>query len=156
MAGCNYCTVRNWDGGVHDHPTRARKPDTNLTRFCANPREQLRALAIRPDEATLIVPALEAQKAKANAENVDVVSWRDGEDAYALVEAQLSGLSEVAVEKEHLTLHAAEVITSRAGISELVDVGPEIRRLRLVKSAEEIEKGARAAAITDAAGEGGL
>ena len=124
-----------------------------LTRFFANPHERLMALAIRPDGATLIVPALEAQKAEANAQGVRVVSWRDGEDAYALVGAQLSGMSDVGVEKEHLTLHAAELITSRAGVSELVDVGAEVRRLRLVKSAEEIEKLARAAAITDGAGE---
>jgi Xaa-Pro aminopeptidase len=124
-----------------------------LTSFFADPHERLMALAIRLDDATLIVPALEAQKAQANAENVSIVSWRDGEDAYALVDAQLSGLGEVGVEKDHITLRAAEVITSRAGVSELVDVGPEIRRRRLTKSPAEIEKIARAAAITDAAGE---
>jgi Xaa-Pro aminopeptidase len=147
--------LRRWMAGRHLDALYVTSPLSiaYLTGFFAEPHERLMALAVRSEDATLVVPALEAQKAEANAKNAGVVSWRDGEDPYALVAAQLSGLAEVAVEKEHLSLHAAEVITSRAGISELVDVGAEIRRLRLVKSAKEIERIARAAAITDAAGD---
>lgn len=122
-----------------------------LTGFSANPHERLMALIVRPDAATLIVPALEQQKALAQAAGADVIAWRDGEDAYALVAGALAGLAELGVEKEHLSLGAAEVITSRSGASELLDVGPEIRRLRLIKQPDEIEKLARAAAMTDAA-----
>jgi len=124
-----------------------------LTGFHAEPFERLMALAIRPDGATLIVPALEAESARSHASNVDVVAWRDGEDPYALVSRALGTTTEIGVEKDHLSLSAAEVITSRTGASELVDVGPEIRRLRLTKHPDEIEKLVRAAAITDAAGE---
>ena len=122
-----------------------------LTGFEANPHERLMALAVRADGAILIVPALEQEKANARATNADVVAWSDGEDAYELVTHALGGLTEVGVEKDHLSLHAAEVITSRAGVSELVDVGPEIRRLRLIKNDDEIAKLQRAAAITDQA-----
>src|SRR2546430_8319546 len=122
-----------------------------LTGFEANPHERLMALAVRADGATLIVPALEQEKANARATNADVVAWRDGEDAYELVTHALAGLTEVGVEKDHLSLHAAEVITSRAAVSELVDVGPAIRRLRLIKNDDEIAKLQRAAAITDQA-----
>ncbi len=124
-----------------------------LTSFHANPHERLMALAVRPREATLIVPALEREKAEKHASDAAVVAWRDGEDPYAFVDSALHGSTEIAVEKEHLTLHAAEVITSRTGASELVDVGREIRRLRLIKREDEIEKILRAAAITDKAGE---
>jgi Xaa-Pro dipeptidase len=123
-----------------------------LTGFFANPHERLMALAVRPRDAVLIVPELEHEKANKRASEVTVVGWRDGEDPYALVGEALAGLSDVAVEKEHITLHAAEVITTRAGASELVDVGREIRRMRLIKREDEIAKIARAAAITDAAG----
>jgi len=122
-----------------------------LTGFEANPHERLMALAVRGDGATLIVPALEEERANARAVDVDVVAWRDGEDAYDLVARALAGLAELGVEKDHLTLHAAEVITSRAGASELVDVGPQIKRLRLLKNDDEIEQLQRAAAITDQA-----
>src|SRR5439155_1483461 len=79
-----------------------------------------------------------------------VVAWRDGDDPYDLVRLELDGMTEVGVEKDHLSLHAAEVITSRTGVSELLDVGPEILRLRVTKQENEVEKLVRAAAITDA------
>lgn len=122
-----------------------------LTAFHAEPHERLMALVVRRDGATLIVPSLEEEKAQARASDAEVVAWRDGEDPYALVAQALAGSAEVGVEKDHLTLHAAEVITSRSGASELVDVAPELRRLRLVKTPKEVETLARAAAITDEA-----
>lgn len=124
-----------------------------LTGFRADPLERLMALAVRPDRVTLIVPALEQERAAAHARHADVVAWRDGEDAYALVAEALSGSRDIAVEKRHISLDAAEVLASRTGVSELVDVGQELRRLRLVKRPDEIDRLARAAAITDAAGE---
>ena len=122
-----------------------------LTGFHAEPHERLMALAVRPGEATLIVPSLEEEKAQARASDAKVVAWRDGEDPYRLVAQAVGGGAEIAVEKDHLTVRAAEVVTSRTGASELVDIAPEIRRLRLRKGADEIETLARAAAITDEA-----
>jgi Xaa-Pro dipeptidase len=124
-----------------------------LTGFHAEPFERVMALAVRPGDATLIVPALEYQKAVTHVAEAKTVGWRDGEDPYELVTDALGARAEVGVEKEHLSLHAAEVITSRTGASELVDVGAEIRRLRLIKRDDEVGKLLRAAAITDAAGE---
>jgi len=124
-----------------------------LTGFEANPHERLMAMAIRREGATLIVPALEEEKAKARTADADIVAWRDGENPWDLVREALGTLAEIGVEKEHLSLHAAETITTITGASELVDVGPEIRRRRLIKTDEEVEKLQRAAAITDEAGE---
>jgi len=122
-----------------------------LTGFHADPHERLMALAVRRDDATLIVPAMERQRAAEHASHAAVVAWRDGEDPYDLVSRAIGGLTELGVEKDHLSLHAAEVITSRTGVSELVDVGREIVLLRLIKNDSEVEKLVRAAAITDAA-----
>ena len=125
-----------------------------LTGFHANPHERLMALAVTGDGATLIVPALEQQKAAAASSGAaGVVGWRDGEDAYALVAEALRGRREVAVEKDHLTLLAAETLAERIGAATLLDAGPLLRRLRLTKSRAEIDTLQRAAAITDAAGE---
>jgi len=125
-----------------------------LTGFHAEPYERLMALAVRPDHATLIVPALEREKAAGHAAaRAEIVSWRDGEDAYALVRAALEGCAEVGVEKEHLSLQAAELLLARTAAREMVDVSPELRRLRRIKNQTELEKLARAAAITDAVGE---
>ena len=124
-----------------------------LTGFSADPHERLMALAITQSGVTLIVPALEREKAQAAVKGMGVVAWRDGEDAYALVADALRGSADVAVEKEHLTLLAAEALSGRIGVATLVDVGPEVRRMRLIKNASEIDRLQRAAAITDAAGD---
>src|ERR1700716_861812 len=121
-----------------------------LTGFQAEPFERLMALAVRPDGATLIVPALEHEKAVRHADHATIVSWRDGEDAYALVRAALEGCVEVGVEKEHLSLQAAELLVARTAAREMVDVSPELRRLRRIKNQAELDKLARAASITAA------
>src|SRR5450759_5252472 len=56
-----------------------------LTGFHADPHERLMALIVRPDQATLIVPALERDSAAAASEQATVVGWRDGEDPYEIV-----------------------------------------------------------------------
>jgi Xaa-Pro aminopeptidase len=147
--------LRSWMANRHVNAIYVTRPVSiaYLTGFEANPHERLMALAIRQQGATLIVPALEEEKAKARASDVDVVSWRDGENAWDLVRDAIGRLSEIGVEKDHLSLLAAETITTITGASELVDAGPELRRRRLTKNEEEIEKLQRAAAITDEAGE---
>jgi Xaa-Pro aminopeptidase len=143
--------LREWMSGRHLEVLYLSRPVSiaYLTGFFAEPHERLMGLAINRQGATLIVPALEQQKAGEQASGVEVVGWRDGEDPYALVARALAGAAEVGVEKEHMSLHAAEVITTRTGASELVDVGAEIRRMRLIKNDDEIARLARAAAITD-------
>lgn len=122
-----------------------------LTGFHAEPHERLMALVVRHENATLIVPALEQQKAEGQVSTAVVVGWRDGEDAYAPVHDALRNDVKVGVEKEHLSVLAAETLAARAGVKEMLDVGPEIRRLRRTKSETEVEALQRAAAITDSA-----
>ncbi len=124
-----------------------------LTGVHAEPYERLMALAISGDRATLIVPAIERESAERANPDANIDSWRDGEDPYRLVHRVLHGSDRLGVEKEHLTVAAAEVLRERLGAHDLVDVAREIRRLRLTKSPAEQEKLARAAAITDAATE---
>ena len=122
-----------------------------LTGVHAQPFERLMALAVHTNGATLIVPALERENAVRSASDIGVVSWRDGEDPYVLVRDVLKGVGRVAVEKQHLTVRAAESLRAMTGTVELVDLGAEIRSLRRVKNAAELEQLRRAAAITDVA-----
>jgi Xaa-Pro dipeptidase len=122
-----------------------------LTGFHAEPHERLMALVVRPQNATLIVPALEQQKAAGQVSVADVVAWRDGEDAYTPVDAALRSCVKVGVEKEHLSVLAAETLAGHSGVKEMLDVGEEIRRLRRTKTETEVEALQRAAAITDRA-----
>jgi Xaa-Pro aminopeptidase len=122
-----------------------------LTGFRSEPHERLMALAVRPDSATLIVPALEHENAVRQSIQVEVVSWRDGEDPYTFVGEALSNprRGRLGVEKDHLSVQAAEALGVRVGAGELIDVAPEVGRLRRTKSGAELEKLAHAAAITD-------
>jgi Xaa-Pro aminopeptidase len=117
----------------------------------ADPYERLMGLAIRQDKATLILPAIERENAERANSDADIVSWRDGEDAYELVSQALKGAVRLGVEKEHMTLAVAEALRERVHAGEMLDLAPEIKRLRRTKSAVELEKLAHAAAITDAA-----
>lgn len=107
--------------------------------------ERLMALAVRPEGATLIVPALEKDHAANAVSDVGVVAWRDGEDAYEVAREALTGADRVAVEKDHLTVRDAELL----GLGRIFDASGEVRRMRSVKSAAELEKLRRATAITD-------
>jgi Xaa-Pro dipeptidase len=122
-----------------------------LAGFHAETQERLMALTVRLDSATLIVPAIERDRAVQVAGDYGVIPWRDGEEPYALVRDALAGAGNVAVEKDHLTLRAAESLRVMAGVGELADVSDEIRSLRRTKNAIELEKLRRAAEITDQA-----
>jgi Xaa-Pro dipeptidase len=120
-----------------------------LAGFHAEPHERLMALTVRLDSATLIVPAMERDRAVQVAGEYGVVSWQDGKDPYALVRDALAGTEGLAVEKDHLTVAAAESLQAIAGVSEFADVSGEIRTLRRTKNAAELERLRRAAEITD-------
>lgn len=121
-----------------------------LTGFHADPHERLMALAVHAGSATLIVPAIERDRAVQVAGDFGVVAWRDGEDPYVLVRDALAGMASLAVEKDHLTLRAAEGLQAMTGAAAFTDVAGEIRALRRTKNAIELEKLRRAAEITDA------
>ncbi|MEA2656046.1 MAG: Xaa-Pro dipeptidase, partial [Chloroflexota bacterium] len=120
-----------------------------LTGFQADPHERLMALAVRPDRATLIVPALERDHAVSSTDQAAVVGWRDGEDPYDLVRDALEDCARLGGEKEHLTVQAAEALRARAGAGKFVDVAGEVRRLRRTKSPQEMKSLHRACVITD-------
>ena len=124
-----------------------------LTGFRADPHERLMTVAVRADTATLVVPALERERAATNSEQAPVLAWRDGEDPYALVREALGECARLGVEKEHLTVRSAESLSAVVGARELIDVAAELRRLRRTKSQAELEKLARACAITDSVAE---
>ncbi len=124
-----------------------------LTGVRAEPYERLMALAVTLDRTTLILPAIERENAERAKTEAEIVSWRDGEDPYRLVQQALGESARLGVEKEHMTVALAETLRELLDTREMVDVAPEIRRLRRTKSPIELETLAHAAAITDAATE---
>src|SRR5437660_11548910 len=72
--------LRRWMANRHLDALYITRPVSiaYLTGFEANPHERLMALAVQGRGATLIGPALEAEKAIARAVHVDIVASRDG------------------------------------------------------------------------------
>jgi|SRR5579859_2079947 len=122
-----------------------------LSGLSANPHERLMSLSVREDGSTLVVPALEHQKAEQRVKGMQVLSWRDGDDPYMCVRQALANKKRVAVEMEHLTVSRAEALRRHAAAELVADVGVEVRRLRLIKDPDEVAKLQRAAEINDAA-----
>jgi Xaa-Pro dipeptidase len=120
-----------------------------LTGFSANPHERLLALAVRPEEAVLVVPDLEREAAAARARQVRIVSWPDGSDPFRLLIEALGEPALLAVEKDHLTLARLEALEA----GEVVDCGPALRAMRAVKLPAELELLEMAARRTDQATE---
>jgi Xaa-Pro dipeptidase len=120
-----------------------------LTGFRTEPHERLMGLAVRADSAVLVVPGLEAEAATAAARGVEVLAWADGEPPFAVAARALGASPRLGVEKSHLTLAVAEALGEAAGTKEVLDVGGELHRMRLHKSADEIDLLRRAAEATD-------
>jgi Xaa-Pro dipeptidase len=116
-----------------------------LTSFRTDPHERLMGLGVTGGRALLIVPGLERESAEAAVRDVEVLSWRDGEDPFRLVAEAIGSPRLLAVEKRHLTVAVAE----KLGAQRLLDAGDVLRRFRLRKSPTELEKLARAAQVTD-------
>lgn len=116
-----------------------------LTGFHANPHERLMALAVSPERATLVVPDLERENARARARDVEVVSWHDGEDPFRVLRGAIGDPPRLAVEKEHLTLARFEALD----LADVVDAGEALRAMRAVKRPDELELLQQAARFTD-------
>ena len=116
-----------------------------LTDFYANPHERLLALAVRATAAVLVVPDLERENAEGRAREVEIVSWQDGEDAFARLRDALGEGSRLAVEKEHLTIARWELLD----LGEAVDCSSALRAMRAIKQPDELELLRLAARFTD-------
>ena len=120
-----------------------------LTGVRIEPHERLLALAVRPDRAVLVVPALEREHARQEVQGAEIVSWQDGEDALGALATALGPSDTLAVESEHMTLGMSEALRERLDVSRFVEAGEEIRRRRLIKTPEEIARLEEAARLTD-------
>jgi Xaa-Pro aminopeptidase len=114
--------------------------------------ERLTCLVVPTDAPpVLVVPKLEAPgyDAVPTAElGVELATWVDGEDPYALVASRLGKPARVAVGDVMVALHVLGLRGALPG-AEQVLAGPIVRELRMRKDAEEIAELRRAGAAID-------
>ena len=124
-----------------------------LTGFMSEPFERFMGLLLPPRaaaEPTLIVPALDGEKAAAQSRVQEIVTYRDDEDPHRLLASILQGLrpAALAVEKRHLTVGRHEAILGAVPGLQIRDVSAYLATLRSRKDHGEIELMRRAAQIT--------
>jgi Xaa-Pro aminopeptidase len=126
-----------------------------LLGYSAPPLERLTCLIVRPDSPpTLVLPHLEEPLARHElgplADEMELRTWEETEDPFAMVGDVLGDPDRVAVQDQ---MWARFVLRLRAQLDgvELTEAGPAINALRRTKSPEEIERLRIAAEAADRA-----
>ena len=111
-----------------------------LTGYEAMPLERLTLLVIRPNAApVIVVPRLERAAAEAGLRtSVDILTWGETDDPYALATAGLPAAGRVALSDTMLAMHVLRLQAALGpGIATEL-ASPIVGPLRMVKDADEI------------------
>lgn len=114
-----------------------------LTGLAIDPHERIAGLMVFPDKApSLFTPALEVEKAKENTTGFDIFGYEDSQNPWAVVKEHLGSknIQKIAVEFSDIPLSKTEGLKSQFSGVEFVNLTPLVERMRLIKSADEIEK----------------
>ncbi len=123
-----------------------------LTKLACDPHERLLALVIKQDEIHLLVPAMEYENAKRSVDkSIKIVKYLDTEDGYALLEKNTGKLSNLGLEKKHLTIDRYERIEKIFNIQNFTSIDELLINLRKYKSNDELEKIKKACSLADLA-----
>ncbi|WP_049553282.1 M24 family metallopeptidase [Streptococcus sanguinis] len=113
-----------------------------LTGFYSDPHERQMFLFVYPDhEPLLFVPALEVERAS-GAVSFSVLGYIDSENPWQKIKAALPDHSfkTVALEFDNLILTKYHGLKTVFETAEFANLTPYVNRLRLIKSADEIQK----------------
>jgi Xaa-Pro aminopeptidase len=111
-----------------------------LTGYQAMPLERLTLLVIRPSEPPrIVVPRLERAAAEAGLRTgVDILTWEETDDPYALATSGIPEGGEVAVSDTMLALHLLAIQQALGSNVRYSLASVVLRDLRMVKDADEI------------------
>ena len=109
-----------------------------LTGYAAKPLERLTCLVLPVDgDAVLVVPALEKAAAQAAGVELDLLTWEETEDPYALVSDHTAG-DVVAVDNQ-MWAERVLALQDRLPSARVVLAGPTVSALRMRKEADEVQ-----------------
>jgi Xaa-Pro aminopeptidase len=123
-----------------------------LAGYDAVPLERLTCLVLRSDgDAVLVAPLLEAPAAAATplaAAGVDIVTWGETEDPYAIVAGLVRGARQVGID-DHMWAVKALALRAALPDAEQHAAGRVLSRMRMRKSPDEVAALRRAAHAID-------
>ncbi|GBG97134.1 M24 family metallopeptidase [Lactococcus termiticola] len=114
-----------------------------LTGLAIDPHERIAGLMIFPDaQPKIFTPELEVEKAKAATTGFDVFGYADSQNPWAVIKENVAkfNVKKIAVGFADITLAKIEGLKSQFDGVEFIDVSPLVQHMRLIKSADEIEK----------------
>ncbi|WP_209123250.1 Xaa-Pro peptidase family protein [Alkalihalobacillus sp. BA299] len=125
-----------------------------LSNFNSEPHERLLGLAIFPDkEPFLICPQMEELAARASGWKGEIVSYQDSDDVWGLfqkaVQARVSDVHLIAIEKGVLTYERSEQLLSLFPMAQFVPADEKIKALRMIKDKNEVSILREAAKLAD-------
>lgn len=122
-----------------------------LTGFASNPHERFLGLLLeRGEEPVLIVPALDAESARAASSVQTIVTHTDTDNPYKLLSRQLKGKpGKLGIEKEQMSLARFELLSEEVPAAGFSDIGPMLRKMRAIKSPAEIDRMVHAAELVE-------
>lgn len=114
--------------------------------FYSNPHERLLALIVFPEKDPILVcPSMEKNDAKNAGWNYDIIGYSDTENPWdtiqSMVQARTDNTLKVALETDHMNVARYQALqTSFPNIKAYVSAEEKINTLRMIKTADELEK----------------
>ena len=129
--------------------------------FKSDPHERLLALVIfQNHEPLLICPQMEATDAKNACEYAEVIGYTDIENPWKKMKQAITAskltLRKVAIEKEHMNVERYEQIQHYFSAHSFISAEEKLRKLRMVKTENEVKKIREACRLADLAVEIGV
>lgn len=128
--------------------------------YVSEPHERVLALAVFQEaEPFLFVPGLEIEDVKGGDWSHPVYGYSDIENPWEIITSQLknrASLSNLAVEKGHMTVERYEILQSLLPDSAFANAEEKIQMIRLIKTPEELQILKEAALLADYAVEVGV
>ncbi|OUQ86140.1 peptidase M24 family protein [Brevibacillus brevis] len=113
-----------------------------LTGFFTDPHERFIGLVIPAEgKPSLIVPALDREAAAEASFVQDIHTHTDIQNPYEILKQVLpANLAKLGIEKSHMTVERYEALGQVVLASSYVDVEEPLREMRLIKSADEVDR----------------
>lgn len=123
-----------------------------LTGFACDPHERFLGIVVpQQGKPTMIVPALDGDKAAAVSVVKQIATHTDTDNPYDILKQHLpQQATRFAIEKGHMSVQRYEALTSATAAKSFVDAGPLLQAMRAIKSEEEVVRMKEAVRLVEA------
>jgi Xaa-Pro dipeptidase len=113
-----------------------------LTGLAIDPHERIAGLMIFPDRQPLLfTPALEVEMAKSKTSGFEIFGYEDAQNPWEVIAKRVNtAIKTIAVEFTDIPLAKTEALKAQFDGVSFSNITPLIERMRLIKTADEIEK----------------